>query len=76
MQELRAARGNKCGTCGRPSGDDVKLEFAHVKKTRIKGRSRGSLHRYYDIKKHPEAYLLECWDCHLVRDGRTRRKQS
>lgn len=60
MQELREARGNRCRRCRSRS----KLEFAHVKETKVSGRGRGQMVRYCDIKRNPDAYELLCWDCH------------
>lgn len=60
MQELRDARGNRCRRCR----SRAKLEFAHVKETPLRGRGRGQMHRYCDIKKNPDCYELLCWDCH------------
>lgn len=60
IQELRDARGNQCRRCG----SRLKLEFAHVKETKLRGRSRGQMHRYCDIKRNPDAYELLCWNCH------------
>jgi hypothetical protein len=66
VQLLRDERGNRCRRCG----SRVKLEFAHVQATALQGRSRGSIHRYYDIKKNPGAYELLCRDCHRDFDKR------
>lgn len=60
IQELRDARGNRCRRCGSKS----KLEFAHVKETSVRGRGRGQMVRYCDIKRNPDAYELLCWHCH------------
>lgn len=70
LAELRLARGNKCAYCG----SIVDLEFAHVhdKNTRLNGRSRGMIKRYYDIKKNPDCYVLLCGkkplSCHVRYD--------
>lgn len=37
--------GGVCEICG----DVHRLEFAHIRPTRLKGRSRGSRHRYLDV---------------------------
>jgi hypothetical protein len=61
---LRIEWGNRCQKCG-ASGDVKKLEFAHVKPTGLCGQGRGSVHRYYDIKRNPECYRLLCRQpCH------------
>jgi hypothetical protein len=50
----------KCGICGHRQ----KLQFHHIKETKLNGEGRGSNHRYYDIVKHPEAYIPLCFFCH------------
>lgn len=60
IQELRDARGDRCRRCGSRS----KLEFAHVKETSVRGRGRGQMVRYCDIKRNPGSYELLCWHCH------------
>ncbi len=50
----------KCGICGQKQ----KLQFHHIKPTSLNGDGRGSNHRYYDIVKHPEAYIPLCYFCH------------
>lgn len=50
----------KCGICGHKQ----KIQFHHIKPTSVNGDSRGSNHRYYDIVKHPDAYLPLCYFCH------------
>lgn len=64
MDQLRADRGNKCNRC--PSR--AKLEFAHLRETGLKGRSRGGRDRYYDIRRNPDAYELMCQRCHRAFD--------
>ena len=63
FKELKAAWGNVCNMvdCNNTHG----LEFAHVAPTPLNGRGRGQSVRYYDIKKHPERYLLICRSCHV-----------
>ncbi len=50
----------KCGICCHKQ----KLQFHHIKETKLNGDGRGSNHRYYDIVKHPEAYIPLCYFCH------------
>src|SRR5712692_10064260 len=50
----------KCGICGQKQ----KLQFHHIKETKLNGNNRGSNHRYMDIVKHPEAYIPLCYFCH------------
>jgi DNA-directed RNA polymerase subunit RPC12/RpoP len=64
IADLREARGNQCRRCG----SRVKLEFAHVKPTKVKGMGRGQQVRYGDIKRNPDAYELLCRDCHRAFD--------
>lgn len=56
--------------CGNDRDD--RLEFAHLpgKPTNLDGRGRGKPERYYDIKQHPECYVLLCVECHTELDGR------
>lgn len=64
--ELIQEWGGSCCFC--PEQDPELLEFAHVSLTELKGRGRGRKERYYDVKKHPEAYLLMCKACHEIYD--------
>src|SRR6185369_10379450 len=66
MTKLREARGNRCRRCRARS----RLEFAHIKETALKGRGRGQMHRYCDIKKNPDCYELLCYECHREFDRR------
>ena len=50
----------KCGICGHKQ----KLQFHHIKETKLNGEGRGSNQRYYDIVKHPDAYIPLCYFCH------------
>ncbi len=50
----------KCGICGH----NQKLQFHHIKETKLNGEGRGSNQRAYDIVKHPEAYIPLCYFCH------------
>jgi len=54
--ELKNKYGNRCYFCGQT----WLLEFAHVKPTKLSGRSRGLISRYIDIKNNPDCYLLTC----------------
>lgn len=44
------------------------IEFAHVRSTKLKGRSRGMKQRVKDIRQFPMAYILLCKDCHYQFD--------
>ncbi len=50
----------KCGICGHKQ----KLQFHHIKVTKLNGEGRGSNQRAYDIVKHPDAYIPLCYFCH------------
>lgn len=64
MEELQTLFGGMCVNCG----SKQELQFAHILPTRLCGRnSRGSSERYYDILKHPLAYVLLCRLCHNKR---------
>ena len=54
--ELKILFGGKCHFCN----ENYLLEFAHVKETKLTGRSRGKIKRYYDIKNNIMCYLLTC----------------
>jgi len=58
---LQKALGSDCRKCGHRS----KLEFAHVKKTKLTGiTGRGKCKRLYDIKNNLGSYILLCHGCH------------
>ena len=65
LEKLRIIRGNKCLQCGNMG----KLDFAHVRPTRVSGRGRGMDSRMRDIRHHPNDYILLCRKCHLVLDS-------
>ena len=50
----------KCGICGHR----VRIEFHHIKPTKLNGMNRGSADRAYDIIKHPDCYIPLCYFCH------------
>jgi hypothetical protein len=50
----------KCGICGHKQ----RLQFHHIKPTKLNGDSRGSSRRAYDIVKHPDCYIPLCYFCH------------
>lgn len=66
MERLRHERGYRCQFC--PSVY-VKLEWAHLRPTGLRGEGRGSNHRALDIKRHPERYVLLCVPCHRGLDA-------
>ena len=70
-ERARALFGNRCQKCGLSELEDfepARLEFAHLARTKLKGRGRGSAHRLRDVLKHPESYTLLCRPCHMDRD--------
>jgi hypothetical protein len=54
--QLISLFGGKCEVCGITE----KLQFAHVRKTGLKGRGRGRKERLWDIMNHPLDYKLTC----------------
>jgi len=64
LDRLRIEFGDCCQRCG----SKTDLEFAHLKPTEIKGRSRGRKERYYDIKNNKTSYILLCHGCHKKLD--------
>ena len=64
-QRMRAWRRLPCERCHTTK---VARGFAHLAPTRLKGRGRGQMRRYQDIRRHPEAYALLCGTCHLHLD--------
>ena len=60
-KELQVALGRDCRKCGHRR----QLEFAHVKKTKLSGKTgRGKKKRLYDIKNNFGSYILLCKPCH------------
>lgn len=47
---------------------DWDLQFAHLRPTGIRGRSRGGYARMLDLRRHASAYALLCRTCHLAFD--------
>ena len=58
---LRSLRAGPCELCGEKRH---KRELAHVRQTSLDGRGRGLERRYYDVKRHPDAYARLCTRCH------------
>ena len=50
-----------------------RLEFAHLRPTKLNGESRGKRARYFDIHNNPSAYWLLCHSCHVLFDRRRKR---
>jgi hypothetical protein len=50
----------KCGICGHRQ----KLQFHHIKPTKLNGESRGQNKRFRDIVNHPDCYIPLCYFCH------------
>lgn len=70
-ERAMALFGDRCQECGLGQFEDYlpsRLEFAHVGKTELKGRSRGSGNRFRDVLKHPDRYALLCRPCHMDLD--------
>ena len=60
-KDLQKKLGSDCRKCGHRS----KLEFAHVKRTKLSGKTgRGKKKRLYDIKNNLHCYILLCKPCH------------
>jgi len=64
--KLIKALGSDCRMCGHR----VKLEFAHVRRTKLCGKTgRGKCKRLYDVKNNLSSYILLCKrPCHLEFD--------
>jgi len=64
--KLIKALGSDCRMCGHRR----KLEFAHVRRTKLCGKTgRGKCKRLYDIKNNLSSYILLCKrPCHLEFD--------
>ena len=65
--ELRELMGGKCANPRCPNSSDD-LQFAHVKRTKVRGWGRGRKERYYDVVKHPDCYILLTKYCHKLFD--------
>ncbi len=50
----------KCGICGHRQ----KIQFHHIKPTKVNGIGRGLNVRALDIMKHPDCYIPLCYFCH------------
>lgn len=70
MLKLKLGFKNRCFECGICQEDIDKLQFAHIKPTKLNGEGRGIRHRYYDIKRNPDSYYLTCKSNHDKIDGR------
>ena len=67
QQRLQYLLGGKCR--GEGCHKITKLDFAHVKRTKLCGESgRGKSRRMYDIKKNLTSYILLCKPCHRTFD--------
>ena len=56
--------GGQCSDCG----ETGKLQFAHMKPTKLFGRSRGFWQRINDIRNNRKSYRLLCIKCHMKMD--------
>lgn len=65
---LYARYGAKCGAEG--CGVFVDLQFAHLKPTGLRGRSRGKRSRLLDVLRNPDSYALFCKFHHELFNGR------
>ena len=54
--------GGECQNCGEENRS--KLEFAHIKPTKVSGYGRGSNRRILDVMKNKDKYRLMCNLCH------------
>jgi hypothetical protein len=71
LERMKALLGDRCQQCGLSETEDagpIRLEFAHVVSTGVKGRGRGSYQRLRDVEKNPESYRLLCRPCHMDLD--------
>lgn len=50
----------KCGICGHKQ----KIQFHHIKETKVNGIGRGLWRRAKDIRDHPDCYIPLCYFCH------------
>lgn len=69
MTLLKIKFGGKCVMCGYGKTVPEKLEFAHIKPTKLNGEGRGLNRHYNDIKKNPSHYVLVCKRCHRTIDN-------
>jgi hypothetical protein len=60
-ERVRELLGDRCQECDSPE----EVELAHVARTRVQGRGRGTYRRLRDVLEHPEAYKLLCRPCHM-----------
>ena len=61
QKELLKLLGKSCRKCGTKG----KLQFAHVRKTKLCGKTgRGKQARMYDVKNNLDCYILLCKSCH------------
>jgi hypothetical protein len=70
-ERVKVLLGDRCQHCGLSETEDagpIRLEFAHVALTGVKGRGRGSYQRLRDVEKNPESYLVLCRPCHMDLD--------
>lgn len=74
IARLRAKLRTKFGDCCAWCKSEIDLEFAHLRETEVKGRSRGQTRRLLDVQRNPDAYTLLCRRCHSIFDGRTYRR--
>ena len=58
---MRSLRAGPCELCREKRH---KRELAHVHQTSLDGRGRGLERRYYDVKRHLDAYARLCTRCH------------
>lgn len=64
--KLIVSFGSVCQEKDCQESDPKKLQFAHIKKTKILKvtRGRGRKERLYDVKKNPKSYILFCKSHH------------
>ncbi len=70
-EQVRVLLGERCQDCGLSEDEDfepVRLDLAHVGRTKLRGRGRGSKERLRDALANPESYALLCRRCHMDRD--------
>jgi hypothetical protein len=66
----------KHGYCEMCNNFSNARDFAHIKKTKLQGASRGSFNRYKDIRDNTDKYRLLCPECHYKFDKKLTPEQK
>jgi len=59
-KKLEKSFGGFCWLCL----ETGKIQFHHLRETKLTGNGRGRKERYYDILNNPECYFPICKECH------------